>query len=42
MFLKMFDLLSPFLDGCGDLPVDLTLLIDEAGVSFPDELSLRS
>lgn len=42
MFLKMFVLLRPFFAGCGDFPLDFTLLIDDAGVNFPEELSFKS
>lgn len=37
MLRRMFDLLRPFLAGCGLLPQDFTLLRDEAGVILPDD-----
>lgn len=39
MLRKILDLLRPFLAGCGLFPLDLMLLIDEAGVNFPDDAS---
>lgn len=42
MLRRMFDLLRPFLAGWGLFPLDLMLLIDEAGVNLPDVGSLHS
>lgn len=42
MLRRMFDLLRPFLAGCGLFPIDLMLLTEEAGVNLPDVGSLHS